>query len=76
LLFLLAAALPLAAQVADNDPASPAAARIFKPGAALAYEYLVFNAQSDAARKATWKFRPGFTAMENWSTRVSRWSHR
>jgi hypothetical protein len=39
-------------RVADNDPASAAAVRIFKPGAALAYEYLVFNAQSGPAQKA------------------------
>lgn len=39
-------------RVADNDPATGAALRVFKPGSPLAYEYLVFNAQSGAARNA------------------------
>jgi hypothetical protein len=31
-------------QVADSDPASAAALRVFKPGDALYYQYLLFNA--------------------------------
>jgi hypothetical protein len=35
-----------------NDPATAAALRAFKPGDALAYDYLVFNTKSGDARKA------------------------
>jgi hypothetical protein len=39
-------------QVADDDPATAAALRVFKPGDALSYQYLVFNARSGPAQKA------------------------
>jgi len=39
-------------QVANDDPAVAAAMRVFKPGDALSYQYLVFNAQSSSERKA------------------------
>src|SRR5208283_4097568 len=38
-------------QVADTDPATAAALRVFKPGDALTYQYLVFNALTDAAKR-------------------------
>jgi VWFA-related protein len=38
-------------QVADSNPAVAAALRVFKPGAPLYYQYLVFNAQADAEHK-------------------------
>ncbi|HUJ93445.1 MAG TPA: hypothetical protein VLW46_00620, partial [Candidatus Bathyarchaeia archaeon] len=38
-------------QVADADPVNTAALRVFKPGDALTYQYLVFNAQTDSAQK-------------------------
>jgi hypothetical protein len=39
-------------QVFDDDPATAAALRVFKPGYALSYDYLVFNAKSGDAHKA------------------------
>jgi hypothetical protein len=39
-------------RVLDNDPATAAALRVFEPGSALFYDYLVFNAQSGETQKA------------------------
>jgi VWFA-related protein len=39
-------------QLSDSDPATAAALRAFKPGDALSYDYLVFNAKSGGARRA------------------------
>jgi hypothetical protein len=36
-------------RMADTDPTASAAERVFKPGAALSYQYTIFNAQTDAA---------------------------
>jgi VWFA-related protein len=38
-------------RVTDADPAAGAAERVFSPGAALSYQYQIFNAQADAAGK-------------------------
>jgi hypothetical protein len=37
--------------VADSNPAAAAALRVYKPGAPLYYQYLVFNAQGDGEHK-------------------------
>lgn len=44
-------------QVFQDDPATAAALRVFKPGYALTYDYLVFNAQSGDAHKTDLEVR-------------------
>jgi len=38
-------------RIADADSTASAANRVFMPGDALSYEYVIFNAQADAAQK-------------------------